>query len=124
MAKQSEIVRHIVSLQELARKIEGVTKVKPHTRVAKKTLAQQIAEAKPGDTFLVHPKKKKPRVTQQHHISYQPEWTVPIYKGEHWCLTQMQRRVNVSVGFLTALKVFIVQHEYGAHDLEAITEIK
>jgi hypothetical protein len=64
------------------------------------------------------------RVTQRHHISYQPEWIVPIYKGEHWCLTQMQRRVNVSVGFLTSLKVFIAQHEHTAHDLEAIPEIK
>ena len=64
------------------------------------------------------------KVTQKHHISYNPEWKVPIYKGEHWCLTQMQRRVNVSVGFITSLKVFIARHEHSAHDLEAIPEIK
>ena len=100
MTKQSDIVRHTVSLQKLARNIKSATETKPRTRTAKL------------------------RVTQLHHISYKPEWTVPIYKGEHWCLTQMQRRVNVSVGFITALKVFIAQHEYSAHDLEAIPEMK
>ena len=68
--------------------------------------------------------KKSGRVTQEHHISYDPEWKVPIYKGEHWCITQMNRRKNVSVGFLTVLKVFIARHEYDAHDLETIKEIE
>lgn len=50
------------------------------------------------------------RIIQKHHISYDPEVTVNIFKGEHWILTQLQRRKYISGGFITALKVFIALH--------------
>ena len=60
---------------------------------------------------------KKP-VVQGHHISYDPEVKVTIYKGEHWLLTQLRRRTkNVSRGFITALKVWIALNEVKAEDL-------
>lgn len=61
----------------------------------------------------------KKSVVQEHHISYKPEVTVTIYKGEHWLLTQLQRRTkNVSKGFITALKVWIALNEGKAMELE------
>lgn len=49
----------------------------------------------------------KPPVIQTHHITYEPERTVRIYKGEHWILTRMQWRKKTSKGFIEALKQYI-----------------
>jgi hypothetical protein len=60
------------------------------------------------------------KTVQRHHISYDPEVTVFITKGEHLILTRMQwfcRRV-VSKGFLKALTVFIRANKDRAIDLE------
>lgn len=70
-------------------------------------------------------KKAKKSVIQVHHISYQPPWTVTVYKKEHMVLDGlmgMNRWRDVSQGFLTALKVFIAKREGTAVNLEA--EIK
>jgi len=48
---------------------------------------------------------KKP-VIQEHHISYEPEKTVLIYKGEHYILTQLQWRKYISKGLIASLKQF------------------
>jgi len=57
-------------------------------------------------------------VTQEHHISYKPEVTVIIFKGEHWILTQLARRTkNVSSGFLAAVKVWVALNEGNAKEL-------
>ncbi len=59
--------------------------------------------------------------TQIHHISYYPEETVTIYKGEHWAITCMNRRTkNMSKGFLRCLKKYIDEHEDDAVDLDEI----
>ena len=56
-------------------------------------------------------------VIQNHHIVYaeeshkQREETVKIYKGEHWAITQLQRRKNISQGFIKALKFWILLNE-------------
>ncbi len=68
------------------------------------------------------PKRKRRRrcrkvVVQEHHITYNPEWTVMIYKGEHFLLTRMQWRKRFSKGFMIALKDFIRTHEPTAFDL-------
>ena len=55
---------------------------------------------------------------QKHHISYDPEVTVDLHKGEHWVLTQLQRRKKISKGFVKALKVWIAIHETDAKDVE------
>lgn len=57
-------------------------------------------------------------VVQEHHISYNPEVKVKIYKGEHWLLTQLQRRKKVSVGFIRALKVWMAINEHSGEWLE------
>jgi hypothetical protein len=54
---------------------------------------------------------------QKHHITYEPEWTVLIYKGEHYILTQLQWRKRFSKGFFVALKEFIRVHEAEAYEL-------
>ena len=68
----------------------------------------------------------KKRVTQTHHISYgsdtEPEITVKMYKGEHWAITQLQRRRYISKGFITALMAWIdeVKDSLGLDDLEEL----
>ena len=52
----------------------------------------------------VQPKHK---CVQTHHITYEPERTVNIYKGEHYILTRMQWMKYISKGFLTSLRQFI-----------------
>jgi len=65
-------------------------------------------------------KTKRKAITQTHHIAYEPEWTVQLYKGEHWLATQMQRRKKISQGFITWLKVYIAQHENQTVELKEI----
>ena len=50
-------------------------------------------------------------IIQTHHISYEPSVTVNIYKGEHWILSQLQRRKKHSRGFIKALKIWINMNE-------------
>jgi hypothetical protein len=56
-------------------------------------------------------------VVQNHHISYKPEVTVTIYKGEHWICTQLQRRRKVSKGFIKALETWIEENRAEAVEL-------
>jgi len=63
-------------------------------------------------------------VIQTHHLEYQEKSdgpkigeTVILYKGEHWAITQMQRRKNISKGFIKALKYWISKNEDLAIDL-------
>lgn len=54
---------------------------------------------------------------QEHHLEFQRKdevsektgETVLLYKGEHWAITQMQRRKYISQGFLRALEYWINQ---------------
>ncbi len=65
----------------------------------------------------------KKQVIQNHHISYSPEVTVKIYKGEHWAITVLNRRKkNMSKGFLRCLRLYIELHEDDAVDLDAVTK--
>jgi len=71
------------------------------------------------------PRRPHSTVIQEHHISYCVEalqkgtsicknckyrnkrigcWIVKVIKGEHWILTQLQRRRRVSIGFLISLQ--------------------
>lgn len=57
-------------------------------------------------------KRRRGPVTQEHHISYDPEVVVKIYKGEHWLLTQLQRRTrHISKGLIKSLKVWLALNE-------------
>ena len=62
-------------------------------------------------------------VIQEHHIIYpsekpkQAEVTVKVYKCEHWAITQLQRRKNISKGFIKALKFWILLNEENAVEL-------
>ena len=54
----------------------------------------------------------KKQIINTHHISYDPEVTVKLYKGEHWAITVLERRKkNMSKGFLQCLKAYIAKHE-------------
>ena len=57
--------------------------------------------------------KKHNRVIQNHHITYTPELTVKIFKGEHRCITLMNRysKRTVSKGFLRCLRRFIKENK-------------
>ena len=60
-------------------------------------------------------KRKKTYNVQTHHLEFQRKdkvaekqgETVRLFQGEHWTITQMQRRKRVSKGFLKALEFFI-----------------
>ena len=59
---------------------------------------------------------------QPHHITYEPEWVVAVFKGEHFSITKMLRRKRVSQGFLIALTDFIEEHKEKAEVLELPAE--
>jgi len=62
-------------------------------------------------------------VIQKHHIIYenkdhkQKEVVVKIYKREHWILTQLMRRVNISKGFIKQVRVWLALMEDKAIEL-------
>jgi hypothetical protein len=60
----------------------------------------------------------KPIVIQKHHISYEPEIIFPIFKGEHWLITNLNRRKNISQGFVIAIKHWLALNEHKAIDLD------
>jgi hypothetical protein len=60
---------------------------------------------------------KKP-VIQEHHITYEPERTVLIYKGEHYILTLLQWRKYISKGMIKALEQFIKDYKHLAVPLK------
>lgn len=60
---------------------------------------------------------KKP-VIQEHHISYEPERTVLIYKGEHYILTLLQWRRYISKGLIESLKQFVKDYKHLAVPLK------
>ncbi len=63
--------------------------------------------------------EKRLRQVQRHHITYEPEWIVPIFMGEHWTITQLQRRVHVSRGFLESMEFEINRLKEGVvYDLD------
>ncbi len=62
--------------------------------------------------------RKCKRVIQTHHISYDPEITVRIYKGEHWLLTQLHRRRWISKGFIKDVLIWAVLNHDKAIDLD------
>lgn len=63
-------------------------------------------------------------VIQKHHLIYeneahkQKEVTVLLYKGEHWAITQLSRRKNVSKGFIKAIKHWLLLNEDNAIDIK------
>jgi len=57
-------------------------------------------------------------VTQVHHISYDPEVTTRIYKGEHWIISQITRRTLWSKGFIKSLNFLIEHNQDLAIDLD------
>jgi hypothetical protein len=43
--------------------------------------------------------RKKPKdVIQKHHITYEPEWIVPVFQTEHFYITCLQRFKSLSPG--------------------------
>lgn len=63
---------------------------------------------------------KKPRQTQKHHRSYDPEIIEKIFKGEHFILSKMgiMCRKTVSQGFLRCLTKFLYENMDRAIELE------
>lgn len=66
--------------------------------------------------------KKKRRkhhsvIVQNHHISYNPEVVVPVWKGEHYILNMLLRRQRVSKGFIQHLKIWLAEWESKAEEL-------
>ena len=56
-------------------------------------------------------------IIQTHHLIYenekhkQKEEVVKLYKGEHWNITQLQRRKKISKGYIKALKFWLLLNE-------------
>ena len=69
--------------------------------------------------------KRSRQVIQRHHLEYQEGdyniktgEVVLLYKGEHWAITQLQRRKKISKGFIRALEFWINMVKESAIDLE------
>jgi len=68
--------------------------------------------------------KTKKKVIQNHHLIYpseehkQEEVVEKIFKGEHFVITQMNRRKNISKGFIKTLKLWLLLNEDKAVELE------
>lgn len=62
----------------------------------------------------------KAPIIQRHHISYEPEVTVDIYKAEHKILTlcQWYTKKRISTGFLRALGQIIVDNMDRAEEIK------
>lgn len=72
---------------------------------------------------------KTKKVIQTHHLIYQKKSdikegkkkigpTVRLWKGEHWAITQLQRRTkNISKGFLKALEYWVAENRNKAIDI-------
>lgn len=59
------------------------------------------------------------KVIQNHHLSYDPEVCGKLYKGEHYIITLLNRRKNISQWFIQCLKIWIILNEHNAQgDLE------
>ncbi len=60
----------------------------------------------------------KKRIINKHHVSYDPEVIVKIFKGEHMILTRLGwTKSPPSTSFLVLLKRYIRQHKKDAIDL-------
>lgn len=57
-------------------------------------------------------------MVQLHHISYDPDWSVPVYQGEHYAITLLNRRKRVSLGAIISLKHFVAKWEHRAEHLK------
>jgi len=62
-------------------------------------------------------KRRKSGVIQEHHISYEPEIKVRMYQGEHWVITQLNRRKKISKGFIASLKKWLWENQDKAIDV-------
>lgn len=80
-------------------------------------LGLNLAEEENWDAVFSFMARQKKSVIQSHHISYDPEIEVRMYKGEHWAITQLNRRKKISRGFITALKNWIALNEHKAVEL-------
>ena len=48
--------------------------------------------------------EKRLKKVSRHHITYTPEWIVPIFRGEHFAISMIQRITHVSRGFILSLE--------------------
>ena len=62
--------------------------------------------------------RKRGYCIQRHHLSYEPEKIVKIYRQEHFWLTKMGWAKKTSQGFLRALKDFIKKNKKQAVKLK------
>jgi len=71
-------------------------------------------------------KKKSKVVIQTHHVFYEPEIVTRIFKGDHWIITNLNRKTkNISEGLVHCLLYWIEQNINKAVDLnEGIEETR
>ena len=63
-------------------------------------------------------KKLHSGVIQNHHISYNPEVVVAVFKGEHFILNMLLKRQRISKGFIQHLKIWLAENEPKAEELK------
>lgn len=81
-----------------------------------KSKRKKERRARKGKGFVQ--KKLHSSVIQNHHISYNPEVMVPIWKGEHFILNMLLKRQRVSKGFIQHLKIWLAENEAKAEELK------
>lgn len=74
-------------------------------------------------------RKKKPckTVVQPHHLRYLEkdgyDWIEPVFKGEHWIISMLNYRKNISEGCLITLQDYITRNQNKATKLTIATTI-
>lgn len=83
-----------------------------------KTKLKPEKRARKGKGFVQ--KKLHSTVIQNHHISYNPEVIVPVWKGEHYILKLLLARRRPSKGFIQHLKIWLAENEPKAEELKMV----
>jgi len=51
------------------------------------------------------------KTVQKHHLEYNPEKTVKIFRKEHWVFTQLDRFNPISEGLIKGLRYWIKKNK-------------
>jgi hypothetical protein len=83
-----------------------------------------LAHTKTKTNHKKHPCKT---VVQPHHLRYKEkdgyDWIEPVFKGEHWLISMLNYRKNISEGCLITLQDYITRNQNKAAKLTIATTI-
>ncbi len=55
--------------------------------------------------------RKRGQCIQTHHLSYEPEITVKVFRKEHWVFTMLDRFNPISEGLIKGLRYWVKENK-------------